>query len=124
MAKAHLDEVQKFFIENNRHMSVEELASKLGKGVGTKTVQTYLEENPVPEVVVEEVKPVVEVDPLATQLKTKDFILTHSSDDRVPNGVAIMTQVASEICDENVKALRTLEKVNTGHIHRPKPQSN
>lgn len=124
-----LTDVEKFYIENNRDKPAGELAKKL-EGVGARTVQKYIDALPEPEPVQEkqeasDIKLPKDADERAKLgLRAGQAIVTSRTDKRSPKGVTIMTEAASQIADENKKAVEAhsaqqMARKNSTRIHRP-----
>ena len=119
MAKAReLNDVERFYIENNPQKSDEEIASQIS-GVGPKTVAKYREALPkqespehVTETQADRTKRLGEGPPAG------DFIVNQ-------RGASIMTGTASEVTDARkvVKGTKMTkeeyEEANKNKIHRP-----
>ena len=121
MPKAReLNDVEKFYIDNNPQKSDEEIASQIS-GVGPKTVAKYRESVPVEEKDTGHIEETQKerTDRLAKGPKSGELLSRRE-------GVAIMTQQASEVLDARRVVMgktisdEELEGRNKDKIHRPK----
>ena len=98
---ANLTTIEKFYIEANEEMSVEEIAGVMRKSVTTEDVQKYRDSLP----------------PAATKTNTAGDAMAIDSD----KGVAVMTQNAAEISDTAPKSDPEIQKeLNKNKIFRIK----
>ena len=100
----NLNDVEKFYIEGNRHLKPHKISRNMRKAVTEKVVNDYLHSLPP----LEEDKP----------LTSGDFMERDTK-----KGVAIMTETASQRSDEVRESREATEHDNSDKIHKIKDET-
>ena len=112
MPKKTLGDIEKFYIREHKHLTSQEIASKLD-GIGPKTVESYLDTLDEGEQGQENIATAKSED---SDVHKAGNLLSRNEE----YGVVVMTQEASELADAHRSAVNTEEgRSNTSdRIHR------